>query len=71
MKAEATLSTRRRSLKALLHIPLLTKVQGYRAISVSKPVGPVPADIILEIADRLAPADILNCSLTVKNCLGL
>jgi hypothetical protein len=62
---EPARTTRRRSWGGLLRIPLSTRSQDYLSISRSKPVGSVPTDIILEIADLLPPTDILSFSLTV------
>ena len=56
---------RRRSLGALLRLPLGTRSLHYHPVPASKPGGPVPPDIILEIVELLSPADILNFSLTV------
>jgi hypothetical protein len=58
-------ANRRRSLGALFRIPLSARSPDYHSISTSKPVGSIPADIIREIVDLLAPADILSFSLTV------
>lgn len=65
---DEVVSNRRRSLKLLLQIPLLTRSPGYRPISAHKAVGSIPEDIILEIADLLTPADVLSLSLTVSLC---
>jgi len=56
---------RRRSLGALLRLPLGTRSLHYHPVPPSKPGGTVPPDVILEIVDLLTPADILNFSLTV------
>ncbi|KAF8066514.1 hypothetical protein FPV67DRAFT_1416763 [Lyophyllum atratum] len=57
-------TNRRRSLSALFRIPLSTRTPDCPAISAAKPIGSVPADIIREVVDLLAPADILSFSLT-------
>lgn len=64
MEAKAS---RRRSLKALLQIPgKLSRSSIYGSIPLAhNGVGSVPPDIILEIADRLQSADLLNLSLAV------
>jgi hypothetical protein len=66
---EPARTARRRSWGGLLRIPLSTRSQDYLSISRSQPVGSVPADIILEIADLLSPSDILSFSLTVRSSL--
>ncbi|KAL0958693.1 hypothetical protein HGRIS_014025 [Hohenbuehelia grisea] len=64
-------ATRRKSLKSLLHIPLLPRnddIAQQRITSNARSTRgtSVPADIILSIADWLAPCDVLNLSLTSR-----
>lgn len=60
--------TRRRSLKAFLTIPSIkiSRSSLYGSIQASQHTSSIPADIMIEIADRLWPADILNFSLAVS-----
>lgn len=62
---EAHRRARRRSLKALLTLPSLklSRSSGYGFIASSQQAGSLPPDILIEIAERLWPADILNFSL--------
>lgn len=61
-----TKNSRRRSLKTLFQLPLSTRSSTYGSVSTTASVGSIPADIVREIVDLLAPSDILNFSLTVR-----
>ncbi|KAJ6609408.1 hypothetical protein B0H10DRAFT_1813767 [Mycena sp. CBHHK59/15] len=62
------LRTRRRSLKALLRLPLFPRASAFThpisSRSAPGPLGTVPPDIILEIVENLGSYDILSFSLT-------
>ncbi|PPQ85300.1 hypothetical protein CVT24_006411, partial [Panaeolus cyanescens] len=59
-----TKNSRRRSLKTLFQLPLSTRSSTYGSVATTASVGSIPADIVREIVDLLAPSDILNFSLT-------
>ncbi|KAJ7289756.1 hypothetical protein C8J57DRAFT_1278375, partial [Mycena rebaudengoi] len=56
--------TRRRSLKALLTLPLFPRSSGFpHSLAAPGTPGPLPTDVILEIVAIILPNDILNLSL--------
>ncbi|KAF8148050.1 hypothetical protein B0H34DRAFT_738094 [Crassisporium funariophilum] len=63
---------RRKSLRNLFQIPLSTRSSTFGSVATTKPaVGSIPADIVREIVDLLAPADILSFSLTSTHLRSL
>ncbi|PPQ93590.1 hypothetical protein CVT25_005470 [Psilocybe cyanescens] len=66
-----TKNGRRRSLKTLFQLPLSTRTSIYGSISATAAVGSIPADIVREIVDLLAPSDILSFSLASKHLRAL
>ncbi|KAH9476327.1 hypothetical protein JR316_0011902 [Psilocybe cubensis] len=67
IRGSLTKNGRRRSLKTLFQLPLSSRTSIYGSISGTLPVGSIPADIVREIVDLLAPSDILNFSLASKH----
>ncbi|KAF8637032.1 hypothetical protein AX16_010887 [Volvariella volvacea WC 439] len=57
---------RKRSIKAFLPISLTGRATSSPTAFNPKTAGSVPADVVLEIAELLAPIDVLNFSLTSK-----
>ncbi|KAJ7433888.1 hypothetical protein B0H11DRAFT_1888798 [Mycena galericulata] len=67
---------RRRSLKALLQLPLFPRTSGlaHNAISAVGAPGPrvsLPEDVLREVVEDMSPADMLNLSLTSSHVRAL
>ncbi|KAJ7436002.1 hypothetical protein B0H11DRAFT_2207375 [Mycena galericulata] len=67
---------RRRSLKALLQLPLFPRTSGHahNAISAVGALGPrvsLPEDVLREVVEDMSPADMLNLSLTSSHVRAL
>lgn len=65
----ATLRSRRQSITALLGPFKLPR--STRSIAASQHLGFLPPDLILEVAERLWPADILSLSVSVRRLQSL